>query len=153
MAVWEASWKKWGLWKEINKAEAICSLCDISYEPDWEVEIQNMWPSIFSSTCQIFNATVQSKETACSVTLGRMDGMVELNRKKKISKTWQWQTCRVYTRYHNPPQELHMQPFTTHNRESMLKLCKAWHFYVLTQDLSMFLCATKAKIRTYLHLC
>lgn len=80
MAVWELPGKKWELWKEINKAEAVCSLCG-SYETDWGAEFQNMWPSIFSSTCQIFNGTLQSRETACSGTLGRMDGMMELNRK------------------------------------------------------------------------
>lgn len=85
MAVWELPGKKWELWKEINKAEAVCSLCD-SYETDWGVEFQNMWPGIFSSTCQIFNGTLQSRETACSGTLGRMDGMMELNRKMSLLK-------------------------------------------------------------------
>lgn len=143
MAVWELPGKKWELWKEINKAEAVCSLCD-SYETDWGVEFQNMWPSIFSSTCQIFNGTLQSRETACSGTLGRMDGMMELNRKMSQNMTVT-NLQGVYAEYCSKPYTgtAHAAVYNAQRLKHAQNYARQGASYVLTQDFSIFIWTTK----------
>lgn len=139
--------KKWELCKETNKAKAVCDLCDISYEMDWEVEFPNKYFLVNLSNISCYSA----KQRNCMQWNIRQNGWN--SKTPPIRRDSDKLAAYIYICAKSLT-ILHKDCTCSHNTESMLKLCKAWLFLCLNPTFCHIFVSHNGKyLRLFNNLC